>query len=235
MILPLPPASLRMNSATERDDDNYLRSAANLLRAINHVIALGSFARDRPTKLDLQDMAILDFGCGTCRLLHGLDAVDKLPKGYVGIDVQDPQIAWARETIVPLGNYRFQRIDAQNDRYNPLGRASSYGQIADEHLGADLVVARSVLTHMKPREARETLRELRRAVSDSGRVYLTVNVSQNGPRWADLRKKEPGGGKLLKTEFRKAVFERMLDRCGFAVAAFVASVENQCVYLLSPK
>jgi len=235
MTLPLPPASLRMNSATQRDDDIYLRSAENLLRAINHVIALGSFARDRPPKLDLQDMAILDFGCGTCRLLHGLDAADELPKSYVGIDVQELQIMWAREIIAPLGNYQFQRIDAQNDRYNPLGGASSYGQIADEHLGADLVIARSVLTHMKPKEARETLRELRRAVNDGGQVYLTVNVSQNGPRWADLRKQEPSAGKLLKTEFRKAVFERMLDRCGFEVAAYVASIENQCVYLLSPK
>ena len=234
-MLPLPPANLRMNSASEKDDTVYLRSAKTLVAAIRSCLEVDRFSAVKRGVDKIQDMFLLDFGCGTSRLLHGLDDCGCAPKKYVGVDIQGPQIAWCTQYLSPAGDYHFQLIDAQNDRYNPGGKKAAGNLIDERFIGADLVVVRSVLTHMRAIEAYQTLSELRRAVKDDGRVYLTVNVKNSSVPWTDKTDDREDGFNLLKVQFNKGYFENMLEEMGFTVAVFSASMENQCVYLLRPE
>ena len=67
--------------------------------------------------------AVLDVGCGVGRLPIGLLRTTSFHGRYVGFDVSAKHLRWARRTLRPLApNFRFRRVDVQNDRYNPAGK-----------------------------------------------------------------------------------------------------------------
>ncbi len=233
MSLPLPPQDIRMNSLREREDEIYLRTAKQLASAMGSMVDLDRFSAKTKGMPRWANLSILDFGCGTARLLAGLETVDRLPKKYIGLDVQQKLIDWLDEAIAPAGNYTFQKIEMHNARYNPSGKRPGRNIIPNEYAEIDLVVARSVFTHMTEADIAACLREFRRVIRPNGRAYVTVNVRNGVPNWTDNPEK-PDAPPLLKVELNKTYFENMLEQSGFYVSAFVESVENQCVYLLRP-
>ena len=232
--LPLPPANLRMNSKAEQNDEVYAQSATRLVRAVRAMLESDRFSKHKRGFKNLKEAEILDLGCGTARFLHGLVSNDAMPRKYVGVDVQARQINWCRDHLSNKGNFHFQHIDVQNDRYNPKGKQTIHDQIDANHRNASFVMIRSVFTHMRTMEALRTLHEARTIVQDKGRVYLTVNVKNNTMPWTDTPDGMANGQNLLKVEFNKGYFENMIEEAGFQVSVFAKSVENQCVYFLRP-
>lgn len=220
-----------MNSLGERDDEVYLRTARTLAISMTEVIELDRFSAKSARFPPWPERTILDFGCGTARLLAGLEQLDRLPKGYIGLDVQQRLVDWAGPTLGPFGDYRFDRIEMHNRRYNPDGATTSGSIIPSGIDDVDLIVARSVFTHMTSGDIAVSLREFRRVLGPNGRAYVTVNVRNGVPAWTD-NPGQPDAPPLLRVELNKSYFELLLEDLGFAVSVFVESVENQCAYLL---
>jgi ubiquinone/menaquinone biosynthesis C-methylase UbiE len=118
---------------------------------------------------------VLDMGCG-CGLmaLHLKDYLDKAG-GYVGLDIHRPSIRWCQKNISSrLSNFQFAHIDVRNLAYNPKGihEAEAY-EIPFEGQSFDLILLKSVFTHMRPNEVNNYLRQVSRVLKLNGRCLAT--------------------------------------------------------------
>jgi SAM-dependent methyltransferase len=118
---------------------------------------------------------VLDIGCGcgqmALQLEHHLDENGS----YVGVDIHGPSIRWCQKNIGRRrGNFQFARIDVRNLAYNPHGkhRAETYQFPFDEQ-SFDLILLKSVFTHMRPPEVSNYLREVARLLKSNGRCLAT--------------------------------------------------------------
>ncbi len=116
---------------------------------------------------------VLDIGCGPGRMAVPL--AGWLSGRYEGFDVVGDEVAWCRASITPrFPNFRFQRPDVQNARYNPHGSIPADGfrfPYPDETF--DFAFATSVFTHMLPSDVARYLSELGRVLRPGGRALLT--------------------------------------------------------------
>lgn len=121
------------------------------------------------------DESVLDIGSG-CGLM-ALHLADYLsPEGsYAGVDIHRASIEWCRHTIgARLNNFTFEHIDVKSRAYNPRGRydAGEYSfPFADRSF--DLILLKSVFTHMRPAEVSNYIGEVSRLLSDKGRCLMT--------------------------------------------------------------
>jgi SAM-dependent methyltransferase len=117
---------------------------------------------------------VLDVGCGpgyVARDVAGFLSADGL---YDGIDVQRGLIEELRERYARAPNFRFHHADIENATYNPTGAVSASDYrfpIADASV--DVVVLRSVFTHMLPDEVARYVAEIARVLAPGGRAYVT--------------------------------------------------------------
>ena len=118
---------------------------------------------------------ILDIGCG-CGLM-ALFLEDYLDENgaYVGVDIHRPSIRWCQKEIsYRRSNFQFAHIDVSNSTYNPKGkqRADVYEfQYSD---GAfDVILLKSVFTHMRPSEVSNYLGQVSRLLTAKGRCLAT--------------------------------------------------------------
>jgi hypothetical protein len=98
------------------------------------------------------------------------------PGSYVGIDIHQPSIRWCRRNIGSRrANFKFQYLDVKSDAYNPLGRhsADSFG-FPFEAEGFDLILLKSVFTHMRPQGVDNYLGETAHLLSQNGRCLATL-------------------------------------------------------------
>lgn len=118
---------------------------------------------------------VLDVGCG-CGLM-ALQLKDYLDArgGYTGLDIHAPSVEWCRRRISPAHpNFEFARIDVQSDAYNPRGRHAAEEYVfpyADESF--DVVLLKSVFTHLRPGAVENYLKEVARLLSPGGRALAT--------------------------------------------------------------
>jgi len=113
---------------------------------------------------------VLDVGCGWGVLALGLANLIEEPGSYIGLDIQEKAIIWAKKNIAPLNpRFSFLHLDIANTRYNPQG-AIPYDrvQLPIESESIDLVVLSSVFTHMRREAIEGYLREFRRILSPGG-------------------------------------------------------------------
>lgn len=118
---------------------------------------------------------ILDIGCG-CGLmaLHLKEYLDK-QGSYVGVDLHGPSINWCRRHVGRKHqNFEFKHIDVQSFAYNPRGeiKGDSYVFPYDSK-SFDVVLLKSVFTHMRPAEIENYLTELARLLKVNGRCLAT--------------------------------------------------------------
>ena len=118
---------------------------------------------------------ILDVGCG-CGLM-ALYLKDYLNKqgSYVGVDLHGPSINWCRRHIgSEHKNFEFKHVDVQSLAYNPRGEVK--GEVFTfpyESESFDVVLLKSVLTHMRPAEVENYLSEIARMLKGKGRCLAT--------------------------------------------------------------
>jgi SAM-dependent methyltransferase len=118
---------------------------------------------------------ILDIGCGCGQMaLHLKDYLDE-NGSYVGVDIHRPSIDWCQKNIASRrSNFKFAQIDVRNLTYNPAGihPAETY-RLPYEDGSFDVVLLKSVFTHMRPTEVSNYLREVARLSNANGRCLAT--------------------------------------------------------------
>ncbi|HEX8141942.1 MAG TPA: class I SAM-dependent methyltransferase [Pyrinomonadaceae bacterium] len=119
---------------------------------------------------------VLDIGCGCGQM--ALQLLDYLgPEGvYVGLDIHRPSIEWCLRNIgSKRPNFKFQYLDVKSQAYNPRGRHMADGfRFPFKDRAFDLVLLKSLLTHMRREEVDNYLKETSRLLSDNGRCLATL-------------------------------------------------------------
>jgi SAM-dependent methyltransferase len=118
---------------------------------------------------------VLDVGCG-CGLmaLHLADYLN--PEGsYTGLDIHRPSVNWCRRNLSGRHrNFTFEFIDVRSRAYNPRGRHAADDYAFEFEDGKfDLVLLKSVFTHMRLAEVSNYVKEVSRLLSDGGRCLMT--------------------------------------------------------------
>lgn len=94
---------------------------------------------------------------------------------YVGVDLHGPSINWCRRRIgSEHKKFEFKHIDVQSLAYNPGGEVKGEGFVFPyESESFDVVLLKSVFTHMRPAEVENYLREVARMLKGNGRCLAT--------------------------------------------------------------
>ncbi len=128
---------------------------------------------------------VLDIGCGCGQMaLHLKNYLDE-SGSYVGVDIHRPSISWCQQKIARRHkNFKFAHIDVRNLAYNPNAaqRAEAY-QFPFADRSFDLILLKSVFTHMRPTEVSNYLSEVARLLKRDGRCLATfflLNDEQAG-------------------------------------------------------
>ena len=165
--VPLPPVDMRQGGGPIKYDDDYFVESAR--QDIQHLTTLGLGPQSR----------FLDFGCGPGRLAIGLIA-SEWSGTYLGIEVKDRHVQWATTEITSrFPDYRFVRVDAANERYNPGGAETRTLPVEDGSV--DLIAAFSVFTHMLSDDTKTYLEEFRRVLAPGGKAFITVFMAEGVP------------------------------------------------------
>jgi len=121
------------------------------------------------------DEHILDIGCGCGQMALRLENYLDENGSYAGVDIHRPSIRWCQKNIGSRRrNFRFTHIDVRNLAYNPGGThgAEAYRFPFDDG-SFDVILLKSVFTHMRPPEVDNYLREVARLLSSKGRCLAT--------------------------------------------------------------
>jgi ubiquinone/menaquinone biosynthesis C-methylase UbiE len=118
---------------------------------------------------------VLDIGCGCGQMaLHLKDYLGE-KGGYVGVDIHRPSIKWCQKEISSRkNNFQFAHIDVRSLAYNPKGvhRPEAYRFPYADH-SFDLILLKSVFTHMRPPGVDNYLGEVARLLKSNGRCLVT--------------------------------------------------------------
>lgn len=119
---------------------------------------------------------VLDIGCGCGQMALQLLGYLNPHGSYVGIDIHQPSINWCLRNIGSRhANFKFQYMDVKSDAYNPLGRhgADSFG-FPFKAGEFDVILLKSVFTHMRSQGVDNYLGESARLLSNNGRCLATL-------------------------------------------------------------
>lgn len=118
---------------------------------------------------------VLDIGCGT-----GLIAVPILnvigPTGKLyGLDLIEESINWCKRNIQPTWpNSEFKHVAVFNASYNPTAKTSAKEyRFPYPNTAFDVVLLKSVFTHMRPAEVDNYLAEISRMMRPGGFALIT--------------------------------------------------------------
>ena len=118
--------------------------------------------------------SILDLGCGNGQISRALTRIIAPAGRYDGLDVHQESIAWLQTRYRAYPHFHFHHIDVHNVMYNPGGRQSSEDfQLPFPPDSFDVVLLKSVFTHMRPLEVSNYLREVSRLLKSTGRCLVT--------------------------------------------------------------
>jgi SAM-dependent methyltransferase len=113
---------------------------------------------------------ILDIGCGFGLVAQQLGTYLSPPGKYVGLDINPAAIKWATQHISSrLPNFEFIHMDIRNGAYNPRGRQSADQFVFPMSTASfDIVLLKSVFTHLRPPEVLHYLKEITRLMGPKG-------------------------------------------------------------------
>ena len=121
------------------------------------------------------DERVLDVGCGCGQMALQLKDYLEDNGRYVGVDIHGPSIDWSRRKISTRhANFEFAHIDVRNLAYNPHGTQPAEAYRFPFEAGSfDLILLKSVFTHMRPPEVSNYLSEVARLLASNGRCLAT--------------------------------------------------------------
>jgi ubiquinone/menaquinone biosynthesis C-methylase UbiE len=164
--------------------------------------------------------SLLDVGCG-CGLmaLFLKDYLDESGR-YTGVDLHQPSITWCEKNIGDRHpNFRFAHIDVISLAYNPKGehRAEDYS-LPFEPNTFDVILLKSVFTHMRPLEVENYLAEVSRLLKSRGRCLVTFFLL-NG----EQARLAAAGRQELQFNFGEGVWRYMYEHSAESAVAYEES------------
>jgi SAM-dependent methyltransferase len=136
--------------------------------------------------------AVLDLGCGNGQVARALTRLLSPSGRYAGIDVNPEAIGWLKERYQHYPNFQFIHADVRNTFYNPGGRLSaSQYKLPFSNDSFDVVLLKSVFTHMLPDDVRSYVREISRVLKPGGRAVLTYFLLNDESRRLIARRPGP--------------------------------------------
>lgn len=130
------------------------------------------------------DSRVLDIGCGCGQVAAALTPHLGARGSYDGFDPDAEAIRWCRENIsVRFKNFRFSHADVANTQYNPDGVLRA----EDVHLpyadaSMDVILLKSVFTHMPARQMQNYMKEIRRLLRQGGRCLASYYLLNDASR-----------------------------------------------------
>jgi SAM-dependent methyltransferase len=232
----LPPLSLRRHAGPVRAFSTSTEALFRLLLSKNLL---------RP------DTRLLDLGCGPGAVPLRLDRERVTIRAYVGIDVHERSILWCRRRFARRAEFRFELAEVRS----PYGGKGSLDPrdyafpVSDA--AADLVLAKSLFTHLLEKTARHYLSEARRCLAPTGHGVLTAFVFDGeggGPpafphhganpaiRWR--RRSHPEAA----VAYDRRLFEEMLSTAGLEISEMLPgfwpgasrAIRGQDTYIVRP-
>ncbi len=155
----LPPLWLRRHTGAVSQFESAAREAAHLLDRF------GLVGRDH---------RILDVGCGAGALVPELARRIGPGGRYVGFDVHAPSIAWCRKAFAGDARFRFEIAAIESPYGRNDGPPARTYRFPAEDRSCDLVIAKSVFTHLLPEDAATYLAETRRVLRPGRAMVLTA-------------------------------------------------------------
>ncbi|MGA9117935.1 MAG: class I SAM-dependent methyltransferase [Bacteroidota bacterium] len=148
---------------------------------------------------------ILDIGCGCGQVALPLkDFLDESGT-YQGWDLMEDAIAWCERAIAARDSrFRFSHLDVRNGMYNPSGRIAPEEFVFAHDRKYDVILLKSVFTHMFAAETANYLRQISQLLSENGKCLATFFLLN--PHHRDLLER----GKMAST-FQHAARGAFLD------------------------
>ena len=200
-----------------------------LRRHTGSVAAFESAARETSAFLDrlgvFQDppRLVLDVGCGAGAMVEELRRRLTAEGRYVGFDVHAPSIRWCRRRWASDPRLVFEIAPLASPYGSAAGRPVESYRFPVEDGQADLVLAKSVFTHLARDEARHYLAETRRVLRPGRPAVVTAFLYQAGAPGVETAFPHPAGdGTRLKSRarptaavaFEKSRFVSMIEEAG---------------------
>ncbi len=156
-----------------------------LRRHTGSVTAFESAARETGAFLDRLDLArdarlVLDVGCGAGAMVEEL--LRRLPAEgrYVGFDVHAASIAWCRRRWADEPRAAFELAPVASPYGSQSGPPAAGYRFPIASGEADLVLAKSVFTHLLEADARRYLAETRRVLRPGKPAVVTAFLYEAG-------------------------------------------------------
>lgn len=134
------------------------------------------FVRDvliQRTRL-LPGETFLDVGCGNGGVARALTTYLDANGRYEGLDIAAESIGWLQERYRRYPNFRFTHSSVYNKMYNPGGTSTPLDyRFPYPDNSVDVVLLKSVFTHMLPADVRHYLAEISRVLRPGGRALIT--------------------------------------------------------------
>lgn len=136
---------------------------------LNHFVKLGGLE---------EEANVLDVGSGFGRMAVPLTDYLTSNSRYEGLEIISKGVDWCIRNITKrFKNFKFQKLDVKNGRYNPTGSvlAEEYKfPYKDEVF--DFVILTSVFTHMLPADLENYLSEISRVLKSGGTCFITYFI-----------------------------------------------------------
>jgi len=199
-----------------------------LRRHTGTVCAFESAAREAGAFLDrlelLSDVRlVLDVGCGAGAMVEELARRLPAEGRYVGFDVHAPSIRWCRERWARDPRLTFAYAPVASPYGSAAGAPASSYRFPVEDGSADLVLAKSVFTHLLALDARHYLSETRRVLRPGRTAVVTAFLfEENAPGVRNVFPFTLADGARVKSRARptaavaweKPRFVRMIEESG---------------------
>jgi len=198
-----------------------------------HTGAVGQFepaARDTAAFLDRLGLVasghrVLDVGCGAGALVPELARRLGGDGRYVGFDVHEPSIRWCRRFYGGDPRLRFELAPVASAYGTRSGPPASTYRFPAEDGSCDLVLAKSVFTHLLPDDAAHYLAETRRVLRPGRAAVVTAflfDPEADGPARAAFPFADASGSLRWRLRSRptaavayaKPRFDALLERAG---------------------
>lgn len=127
-----------------------------------------------------EETHLLDLGCGPGGLPIALEPHLAAGACYLGLDVHAASIAWCRRRFEGDSRFRFERVAAASPYGAPDDPPASSLRFPLEDGSQDLVIARSLFTHLLAQEAGHYLAEIARVLSRDGSAMVTAFLFARG-------------------------------------------------------
>ncbi len=203
----MPPLSLQRHAGPVRDFEASMREFFALLSGQGLLHG---------------GLSILDLGCGPGAAPLRLELEGPAVRRYLGIDVHERSITWCRRRFATTAAFSFELARVAGPYGPSPGPESVEYRLPVDDGTVDLVLAKSLFTHLLVDVSALYLREIRRSLAPTGRGVLTAFVFSGEPpmfpfhgpdprvRWS--RRVHPHAA----VAYERTLFEEMLAGAGLA-------------------